>query len=319
MVVHGRLGLLVSLACGAALATPFAQQQYLIGDTYPYGYSPDDFRKATSKTNAVQSVAVPGFDITAAPGNNGTAATQDFSLDGWRLVVGVTGDVAIPSNSPDSQGGSKVFDTAVLSLTPPAKIANNLGSNPNTDSWSVCSAIWAMGLSSAALSGAAATSDASGSCSGLLSPDCIAEMEAGFNSAGFCQNQTMPLSCATLLANGTDGVTSASNLPQTIGGLIADGPFFAAATLPLDKGNSTALNEVSTWVFPVVLSWRYSGSSVSALGGPGGDTVSHLACVRAAAGNGKTNVGGVGLGSGSWRPTPAWLSLSLVVSWAMTL
>jgi len=211
-----RLGLLAAgllTYSQAAAATPFSQQQYLIGDEGPYGYSTGAFRQATEKARVTRPYDVPGYDITLAA----ASGTKDSSLDGWQLVVKFVSDVPIPQGSPDSKGGSKVFDTALLSLSLPAKLAGALDGSLQLQDWSVCSAIWTMGLSEAALAGSSASgADASASsCGGLLSQECIAEMEAGFNSAGFCQNQTMPLSCAPFLANGTDGVTRGSNVPQS--------------------------------------------------------------------------------------------------------
>lgn len=209
------VGLLALSLCSGALASPFSQQQYLISDSYPYGHSPADFRRATSRPTVEDSFAITGYDIAAGNGS-ATATTKDFGLEGWRLAVSVTSDVPIPSGNPDSRGGSKVFDAALLSLTPPTKLAEALERDaPSIQDWSVCTAVWTLGLSESALARAASSTGPEGSCSTILPPDCIAEMQAGFDSAGFCQNQTMPLSCAPYFLNGTDGVTRASNLPQS--------------------------------------------------------------------------------------------------------
>ncbi|KAK5661355.1 hypothetical protein OQA88_11251 [Cercophora sp. LCS_1] len=323
----GSLALLLS-CCQAGSANPFSQQLYLVGESYPYEYSRGDFRRATSTPTLLNSVSITGYDITARAGDNST--TADFMVEGWRLAVSVATDVPIPRPNPDSEGGSKVFDTALLSLSPPSRLVETLEGNAPPQEWSVCSAIWTQGLSQAALAAASvAGSDASGSsCDGILSSECIAEMEAGFNTAGFCQNQTLPRSCSSLLANGTDGVTRASNLPQTIGDLTGDSAFFAAATPPLDKGNASAFEAASTWIFPVVLSWRYRGPSGSA---PRGDTRSHVACVRAAAStlassgadNGSGSSDGIGNGAGRLSPVNGWWEglalLSALVAGAVVL
>lgn len=198
-----------------ALANPFSQQLYLIGHIHPYDYPREEFRRATSTRTLLNSLPIPGYDITASADGNST--TGDFKVDGWRVAVSVTTDVPIPRPNLASEGGSKVFDTALLSLAPPSGFVEALRSNPPPREWSVCSAIWTLGLSQAALAAASGTgSDASGSsCDGILSSECIAEMETGFSTAGFCQNQTLPRSCSSLLANGTDGLTRASNLPQS--------------------------------------------------------------------------------------------------------
>lgn len=240
-------GLLALALCSGAqvLANPFLQQQYLIGDVYPYDYSPEDFRTATSNPAVQDTFPVPGYDITAGNGSTSTT-TRDFRLDGWRLAVSVSSDVAIPGNSPDSQGGSKVFHTAQLSLTPPTRLSDALKKDSADQNWSVCSAIWTLGLSQTALDAASKSGSGSGSggpassCSGFLPSECISEMEAGFNTAGFCQNQTMPASCTVFFANGTDGVTRGSNLPQS-------GFFFSSLHLLMWGLEGFANDMVSYW------------------------------------------------------------------------
>ncbi len=84
-------------------------------------------------------------------------------------------------------------------------------------------------------------------------------------------------------------------------------PFFVATTAPLKKDDSDVFEAVTEWVFPVVLSWTYRQDLESALSGPGLDTRSHVACVRAAAGGPKNSAStdtGDGIGdaeSGSRR------------------
>jgi len=217
----GLLSVTLLLCSQAAAEPPFSQQQYLISGEGPYGYSTGDFRRATEQTSALESFDVPGYDITStASPQDSNSATQKFGLEGWRLVVSVASDIPVPRGNPDSGGGTKVFDAALLSLSPPSQLAGTLDNGSPPGEWSVCSAVWTMGLSEAALAEGASASDqdasaSASSCSSFLPQDCIAEMEAGFNSAGFCQNQTMPRSCAPFLSNGTDGVTRASNLPQS--------------------------------------------------------------------------------------------------------
>jgi len=91
--------------------------------------------------------------------------------------------------------------------------------------------------------------------------------------------------------------------------------FFAASTRPLDKGDEAALDEIKTWVFPVVLSWTFKGSQGQGANGPAGDTRSHLTCVRATANNGGAAGAdsGNGIGNGSSRlKTGWWLPLTSV-------
>lgn len=206
--------LLLAWSRGAS-ASPFSQQLYLIGDSHPYDSPREEFRRATSTRTLLNSIPIPGYDVTASAEGNST--TDEFRIEGWRVAVSVTTDVPIPRPNPASEGGSKVYDMASLSLAPPSGLAEALKSSPPSREWSVCAAIWTLGLSQAALAAAAgAGPDASGaSCNGILSSDCVTEMEAGFRTAGFCQNQTLPRSCSSFLANGTDGVTRASNLPQS--------------------------------------------------------------------------------------------------------
>jgi len=212
-----RKGLLLFFALLAfvqaeAKPNPFSQQGYLIDNVFPYEYSAEDFRRVTANPAVQDSFPVPGYDITTSK-PTGDGNTQNFRVDGWRLGVAIASNVAIPSSNSGGSDGPKVFHTAQLSLSPPA----SLSSPQDTNSWSVCSAIWTLGLSQAALDTAPSSISGgpSSSCSGYLSSECISEMETGFNTAGFCQNQTMPRSCAAGFANGTDGVTRAVNLPRS--------------------------------------------------------------------------------------------------------
>ncbi len=238
-------GLLLStlLLSSKALAQPnpnpgsFTQQAYLVGDITPFEYSISDFLEKTSTTDAKNSFAVPGYDITATrpsgqtTGNGGDSqderddeeddddtklAANDFAIDGWRLTVGATRDIPIPNDVKDKVGigATPFFDAAIISLSPPARLTEKLEKGEVKENWSLCSAIWPLGLSKQALEGK--QSGSGSSCSSLLSAECIAEMEAGFNSAGFCQNQTLPQSCAPfLVGGGRDEPLRPFNLPQS--------------------------------------------------------------------------------------------------------
>ncbi|KAK0642932.1 hypothetical protein B0T16DRAFT_459133 [Cercophora newfieldiana] len=322
--LHRRLGLLavgfISHLQGAE-ASPFSQQLFIGGSDGPYGYSAADFRQAILRPLTGDAEIAPDIEIKSSDG----------PISGWKLGVHAFDNVPIPAGNPDSNGGTKVFDTATIHLSP-----RDSAQRDELRDWSLCSAVWTMGLSEAALAAAKAsdTGNSVGSCGGMLPDDCIAEMVAGFNSAGFCQNQTMPRSCAPFLANGTDGVTRGSNLPQSgIAEFLATGlaspnvndvntTFYAAATGPLDKDDAAAFEAVKTWVFPVVLSWtRREGSSAdSFVGTPEGDTGTYVACVRAAVpGSGKHS--GDGIGSDASRASgTAWLLVgALAAVWAAVL
>lgn len=202
--LHSQLGLLaiglvphIQGVTGQS-GSPFSQQQYLIGEFGPYGYSIADFRQAL-----LRPIATAQDDATAVQ-----ITSSGSPIDGWRLSARAFDNVPFPEGNEKSM----IFNTAALYLSP-----DDSSQRDNLRGWSLCSAVWTMGLSEAALSSAkaSATGSSLGSCGGMLPDDCIAEMVGGFNSAGSCQNQTMPRSCAPFLSNGTDGVTSASNLPQS--------------------------------------------------------------------------------------------------------
>jgi hypothetical protein len=203
--LYRRLGLLaVGFLLPGAAANPFAQQQYLVGSEAPHGYSNDDYRKEINVPTKAQSRILPTVDVT-------DPSYPNSPMNGWGLGVKISQNVPFPKGNLQSDGGSKVFDAATLFLTPSRReLAEALRD------WFLCSAVWTNGLSEAALAGATGERGTGyDSCRGMLSDECVSEMIGGFNSANFCQNQTMPRACAPFLANGTDGVTRGSNLPQS--------------------------------------------------------------------------------------------------------
>ncbi|KAK4445183.1 hypothetical protein QBC34DRAFT_473086 [Podospora aff. communis PSN243] len=318
--VYQRLGLLaVGFLLRGAAANPFAEQQYLAGSEGPHGYSNEEYRKAINVPTKSQSRILPTIDVTDPNYSNSP-------MDGWGLGVKLSQNVPFPEDNPERDGGSKVFDAATLFLTPSRReLADGLRS------WFLCSAVWANGLSEAALAGATGERGTGrSSCQGMLSDECVTEMSRGFTSADFCQNQTMPRACAPFLANGTDGVTRGAFLPMTIGDIVSDtegSTFYSAATGPIDRGNATAFEAVRTWVFPVVLSWtpRVVSAAPSFVGTPEGDTRTFVACVSfAAASNGSDGEvdggkqRGDGIGNGSSRASGGvlWLLVgALAACW----
>ncbi|KAK0614416.1 hypothetical protein B0T14DRAFT_528485 [Immersiella caudata] len=308
--LYRRLGLLaagfISYTQGASAANPFVQQQYLIGDEGLQGYSNDDFRRAINVPIQERPRILPSINVT-------DPSHPNSPMNGWRLGVKFAENARFPEGNPNS--GSKVFGAATLFLEPSRReLAEAL------DDYFLCSAVWTNGLSEMALAGAKGERGGTDfdSCDGMLSRECINEMVEGFRSSGFCQNQTMPRACAPFLANGTDGVTRGSNLPQTIGEIVANSErstFYSAVTGPLDRNDDAAFETVRTWVFPVVLSWtpRVISAAPSFLGTPGDDTETRVACVSfAAAGSDSDKQSGDGIGSGSSRASGGVLLWLLV-------
>jgi hypothetical protein len=209
--------------------SPFTQQSYLIGEVGPFEYPTAEFLEKTKPPTAQNAFIVPGYDIGSSSRPSRTGGT----IDGWRLVVSVTSDIPIPDSDAvkELELRDPVFDAALVSLSAPDRLAEKLEEDQGersaiADNWSLCSAIWPLGLSELALEGKQSKSQPGLenvqdlSCNDLLSSECIAEMEAGFNTAGFCQNQTLPRSCAPFLVGGggenSDAITMrAFNVPQS--------------------------------------------------------------------------------------------------------
>ncbi|KAK3370727.1 hypothetical protein B0T24DRAFT_705137 [Lasiosphaeria ovina] len=363
------VALLQGVAQGTAQRDVFIQQQYLIDYLgRPYNLPTDTFTQAV-KSSALatansSSYPIPGYNVFAPAGNNnytGPSADDALATDGFQLVVQVAADVSLQGANPADPSSfwaagvdtaAKVFDAALISLSAPASVGSGNRLNASTSNvagldsgngdsgWTVCAAVWLLGLSDAALANTTSSSAPpvlDGSCRGLLPPDCVADMAAGFDAAdGNCQNQTVPRSCRGFLAGGLDG-GAAFNVPQTLpsslftagNGINTSNPFFIASTPPLDRGNETALDAVRNWVFPVVLSWTHSDQQ-GIDNGTAPATHSHVACVSASkllssssssAATGAENGGGAVAGLGDITSTgslsrPAqngWAILSAIV------
>ncbi|KAM7208201.1 hypothetical protein V8F20_001481 [Naviculisporaceae sp. PSN 640] len=248
--------------------------------------------------------AVPGWQIQIK-------LTTDISLDGVDLsfLDGVSPDIVEDDidEIEGEDGGEdwcedekEVFDTVLISLVPPASLVsteprfsfnNNSGNNTaRVHNWTVCAAVWVTGLIMDNTTGSKSSTfasfsslqrhfNASSSCLGLVSDQCISDMITEFNSAhgGDCKSRTLPRSCRAAFSNGDDEL-AAVNLAQTLTGASNDifpfgTPIFAASTYPRmaeEKPTAEALKAVNEWVFPIVMSWT------SPEGGP---TQSHLSCV----------------------------------------
>lgn len=174
------------------LVPAYAMSKSIVGGDLshraPYGLPVRDFNAAFSSSSSDATFSIRGYN-TSLPA--GTAGATESTVDGWKLTIGVAGNVPL-TNAANTAVDKKnmCIDATALSITPPAGVLHY-----NSSSWRVCAVVFTDGLRA----GEDARPD--GTCSAVLPDDCIHQLqtESVATKAGraeTCRDLDLPDSCA---------------------------------------------------------------------------------------------------------------------------
>lgn len=149
----------------------------------PYGIPASKFESDTNKPDEAATFNITGYDVSAD--------STPQSVDGWKLEAAVKGGVSLSDATNSSVNKDQVFEATTLYIQAPDNMKMD-------DSWKMCAVVYP-GLASSVDS----TTAVDGSCSNVLSTDCVQALSVaaggansnGMDSNGNCTNFVLPARC----------------------------------------------------------------------------------------------------------------------------
>ncbi|KAH0489769.1 hypothetical protein TgHK011_001268 [Trichoderma gracile] len=213
-----------------------------------------DWTLGMRRANATGAAKILGYNITARyPGERS---------DDWTLSISVASDLP----GEDAASGRFVTGTQIDWTAPQGMIASK------DPSWFICRSVY---RSSRLKSSDPAS--AQGNCNGLLSDNCLSELQEALEAGTQCQKNTLPPVCVDELGL-SDGEASGSTSAITASNRTMLQMRFGNESH--DRGNFTAYDDAIRQVWVVVTGFAETGSDDGHPRGSSGQP-GNVACVRA--------------------------------------
>lgn len=293
----GRLASTLALAATGALLVQAQEQTLLIDPSVhgirsygqlsygPYGLNADNWAALGVMPDSKQDFKLSGFNVSQRfPGT---------ALPGWTVTLGSKANIALPQGALAQAGGAgNFFSGLTVRLTPPPTLTGfDPAASPRTftsyvadDSWLLCATIVVPDEATSAK-----LADDDGSCSTILSADCVQAMElaisnsqASSNGAGGTCRQPdlsrLPANCQipgakvqtfevpmSFTPYSTATAQTANNAAMKMMNYLNGSQVAAFGTVPAqNRDDRDSLNNATTFAIPMAFTFGPRAAAVTA-------------------------------------------------------
>lgn len=236
-----------------------------INDRGPWNEPRSEFDALLNKPNATGKFPIAGPNIS-------TPYSETRPIDGWSWSIDVVADFPIAnSKTQAAHYGTKFYTGGKVTLNAPISLLSSSGNLTVDDDWQVCVFGWQ--LDGADYPDKLRTDD--GTCSSLLTSECISGIYEAATKMNFGGNCICPLSrdipsCARLGndselwdMNNYAGLYNATRIREWKDGKL-DVEVYGGGTAH-DRGNSTAYNYIGSLAWPRMVSFGTKNQSAISL------------------------------------------------------